>query len=92
MQVHNDGGKHRVIVTKDLPGDRWLKILTGADCRVEVCQSPKVILDKDDVKQLLGSGCSAVLGQLTEVLPCKPMQRAVDAIICSLSHLFANAH
>lgn len=65
--MHNDGGKHRVVVTKDLPGERWLKVLTGADCRVEVCQSAKPILSVDDIKQLIGSSCSGVLGQLTEV-------------------------
>ncbi len=33
--VHNPDGKHRVIVTKDLPGSRWMDILTAANCRVE---------------------------------------------------------
>lgn len=36
VAIHNEGGKHRVVVTKDLPGDRWLNILTRAGCRVEV--------------------------------------------------------
>jgi len=27
-QVHNEGGAMRVVVTKDLPGDRWINILT----------------------------------------------------------------
>lgn len=56
-----------MVVTKDLPGERWLQALTGADCRVEICQSSKPILDVADVKQLIGDKCSAVLGQLTEV-------------------------
>ena len=30
--VHNPGGSRRVIVTKELPGTRWLDILTAADC------------------------------------------------------------
>ena len=67
LQVHNEGGKHRVVVTKDLPGERWLKALTSAGCRVEICQSSKTILSKEDIKQLIGPKCSAVLGQLTEV-------------------------
>lgn len=36
VQVHNPGGAFRVVVTKDLPGTRWLDILTAANCRVEV--------------------------------------------------------
>jgi hypothetical protein len=32
-QVHNEGGRKRVVVTKNLPGQRWLDILTAADCR-----------------------------------------------------------
>ena len=27
-QVHNEGGGKRVVVTKNLPGERWLKVLT----------------------------------------------------------------
>ncbi|KAK9806540.1 hypothetical protein WJX73_009186 [Symbiochloris irregularis] len=66
VKVHNESGSHRVVVTKDLPGERWLQALTTADCRVEICQSSKPILDVADVKELIGSKCSAVLGQLTE--------------------------
>jgi hypothetical protein len=36
LQVHNEGGSKRVVVTKNLPGERWLQILTAAGCRVEV--------------------------------------------------------
>jgi hypothetical protein len=32
-QVHHEGGSKRVIVTKNLPGERWLDILKAADCR-----------------------------------------------------------
>lgn len=38
VEVHNEKGDKRVVVTKELPGDRWLKILTQANCRVEVCE------------------------------------------------------
>ena len=36
VQVHNPSGLKRVVVTKDLPGSRWLEILTSSGCRVEV--------------------------------------------------------
>jgi len=56
-----------VVVTKHLPGDRWLKILTSADCRVEVSQHEDVILSNQLVKDLIGKQCDGVIGQLTEV-------------------------
>ena len=34
-RVHNPSGQRRVIVTKELPGDRWLNFLTDADCKIE---------------------------------------------------------
>jgi hydroxypyruvate reductase 1 len=67
IQVHNEGGKKRVIVTKELPGDRWLEILKLADCRVEVSKHTDTILDNATVKKLIGSRCDGVIGQLTEV-------------------------
>lgn len=66
MEVHNKDGKHRVVVTKSLPGERWLQVLTSNDCRVEVCTSEKTILSNSDIKQLIGSKCDGVIGQLTE--------------------------
>lgn len=60
-----------MIVTKELPGERWLKLLTQADCRVEVSKHPEVITSKDTIKKLIGSQCDGVLGQLTEVCPQK---------------------
>nr|NIV99210.1 hypothetical protein [Candidatus Saccharibacteria bacterium] len=42
-RVHNPSGIRRVIVTKELPGDRWLKFLTDADCKIEICTSPEVL-------------------------------------------------
>ena len=36
--VRNPGGARRVIVTKQLPGSRWLDILVAADC--SRCASP----------------------------------------------------
>lgn len=35
MRIYNPAGAHRVLVTKDLPGERWKEILIAANCRVE---------------------------------------------------------
>lgn len=69
MEVHNAGGALRVLVTKNLPGDRWLKVLTAAGCRVEVCSDPDTILSNEKIKKLIGDKCDGVIGQLTEVRP-----------------------
>jgi hydroxypyruvate reductase 1 len=66
VEVHNESGSKRVIVTKNLPGERWLQILTAAGCRVEVSQHPDVILSNETIKTLIGSKCDGVIGQLTE--------------------------
>ncbi|GLI62175.1 hypothetical protein VaNZ11_004758 [Volvox africanus] len=66
VEVHNDSGSKRVVVTKSLPGDRWLQYLVNADCRVEVCKHPDIILSNATIKQLLGTKCDGVIGQLTE--------------------------
>ena len=52
-QIHNPDGTFRVIVTKALPGRRWLDILTAADCRVEICHSTAV-LDTETIKAAIG--------------------------------------
>ncbi len=36
-ETHHPDGRFRVVATKPLPGERWLELLGGADCRVEVC-------------------------------------------------------
>jgi hydroxypyruvate reductase 1 len=67
VEIHNDKGKHRVVVTKNLPGDRWLKVLTSAGCRVEICKSQDTILSNETIKTLLADRpTKGVLGQLTE--------------------------
>ncbi len=63
--VHNPSGTKRVIVTKQLPGQLWLKRLADADCRVEVCQSPD-ILSVDEIVAAIGDRCDGAIGQLTE--------------------------
>lgn len=64
-KIHNPDGGNRVLVTKDLPGNRWLRLLIRADCRVEVCTSTEV-LEIAEIKAAIGSRCDAVIGQLTE--------------------------
>lgn len=65
-QVHNPDGALRVLVTKELPGDRWLKVLTSSGCRVEICKSEETILDNATITKLLDKKCDGVIGQLTE--------------------------
>ena len=64
-EIHNPAGSKRVIVTKELPGTRWLDILTGAGCKVEICTSTEV-LSVADIRAAMGTQCDGVLGQLTE--------------------------
>jgi hydroxypyruvate reductase 1 len=64
-RVHNDKGNRRVIVTKELPGDRWLKFLTEADCRIEICTSTEM-LSSQEIKAAFGDRCDAAIGQVTE--------------------------
>lgn len=64
-QVYNPEGARRVVVTKVLPGRRWLDILSAADCRIEVCRSTAV-LDTAEIESAIGDRCQAVIGQLTE--------------------------
>lgn len=64
-RIHNQSGSRRVIVTKELPGDRWLDILTKADCKIEICTSPDV-LSIQEIKVAFGDRCDGAIGQLTE--------------------------
>jgi len=64
-RVHNPSGRRRIIVTKELPGDRWLKFLTDAGCKTEICTSPDV-LGIQEIKAAFGDRCDAAIGQLTE--------------------------
>lgn len=63
--VLNPNSKYRVIVTKTLPGSRWIDILTAADCRVDVCQE-KSVLDIETIRAAMGNRCHGAIGQLTE--------------------------
>lgn len=63
--VHNPDGERRVIVTKTLPGQRWLDILVAAGCRVEMCTSDDVV-SGDEIVERMGDSCDGAIGQLTE--------------------------
>ena len=64
-KTHNPSGSKRVIVTKELPGARWLEILTAADCSVDVNTSSDVA-GTEQIKERIGTGCDGAIGQLTE--------------------------
>ncbi|MBW2594900.1 MAG: D-glycerate dehydrogenase [Deltaproteobacteria bacterium] len=64
-KVHNPQGARRVVVTKELPGVRWLEILIQAGCRVDVSTSTD-ILSIGEISSAIGDKCSGVIGQLTE--------------------------
>jgi len=63
--THNPAGTRRVVTTRDLPGERWLEILTAAGYRVDVCSSD-LPLGADDLRDLVGGRCDALVAQLTE--------------------------
>lgn len=64
-EIHNPQGRRRVIVTKSLPGERWLERLQAVDARVEVCTDTR-ILHQHRILEAIGSRCDAAIGQLTE--------------------------
>ncbi len=64
-RTENSSGSQRVIVTKELPGDRWLKLLISADCRIEICTSTRV-LTTAEISKAIGVNCDGAIGQLTE--------------------------
>jgi glycerate dehydrogenase len=64
-RVYNGRGARRVMVTKELPGELWLRALTAADCRVEVCATTEA-LDQAAIVAAIGGHCDAAIGQLTE--------------------------
>lgn len=64
-RTHNPNGTKRVVVTKELPGERWLNLLTAADCRVEIGTSDE-ICTVAEIRAAIGDRCDGVIGQLTE--------------------------
>lgn len=65
LRIVNPAATFRVIVTKELPGDRWLRLLTAAGCRVEIAQGTDV-LGEAEILAAVGDHADAVIGQLTE--------------------------
>lgn len=78
FQVHTPSDrKFRVVVTKELPGDRWLQMLLQAGCQVDICKHSDTILSQDIIKKLISAEKThAVLGQLTEVQSYSSLQKA----------------
>jgi hydroxypyruvate reductase 1 len=64
-RIVNADGRKRVIVTKELPGDRWLQYLTDAGCRVEIFTGTRV-LNHEEIAGAMGDRCDGAIGQLTE--------------------------
>lgn len=65
VKVYNSEGTKRVLVTKPLPGERWLELLS--EFRVEVCDlnAPEdTILTNDKIAALIGDKCDGVIGQV----------------------------
>lgn len=60
-RVHNPAGGRQVIVTKDLPGERWLETLAQADCRVKIYTSTD-ILSTDEIRTAIGNHCDGAIG------------------------------
>jgi len=77
-RIVNPGGSRRVVVTKELPGLRWLQLLTAADCRVEIAQGDD-ILGQAEIVTALGAQADAALGQLTEDWSAKTLGALSDA-------------
>ena len=71
-------GSRRVIVTRQLPGERWLDILSRADCEVEVCRRDRV-LTGHELTTAIGSRCDGCVGQLTEQWG-EPLFAALEAV------------
>jgi hydroxypyruvate reductase 1 len=66
------------VVTKELPGERWLLLLAGADCRIDVCRSSEP-LSSDQIRSLFAGGCVAAIGQLTETWDEQTLTALADA-------------
>jgi hydroxypyruvate reductase 1 len=73
--IHHPSGAHRVLVTRELLGDRWLAILKAADCRVEVNPSDAP-LSESDLIGLIGNACAGLIGQLSDPMTA-PVFRAL---------------
>jgi hypothetical protein len=64
-KIINASGGPRIIVTRDLPGSGWYKILSEAGYRTEIWAEESSLPRKELIEKM-GTGCRAVIGQLTE--------------------------
>ncbi len=63
--LHPDGAL-RVLVTRQLPGFAWKKILVEASARVDIFRGDR-ILAPEEIEAALGTQCDGCIGQLSEV-------------------------
>jgi glycerate dehydrogenase len=63
--IYNPSALYRIIVTRALPGNEWLNILSDAGYRIEVW-ALKEMLSRQGITEGIGNNCKAVIGQLTE--------------------------
>ncbi|MGH9362743.1 MAG: NAD(P)-dependent oxidoreductase, partial [Thermoanaerobaculia bacterium] len=63
--VHRPGGRFRVVVTKVLPGSRWLEALAAVGCETAVSSSREP-LAVEAIREAIGGRCDGAIGQLTE--------------------------
>jgi len=61
----NPSGAKRVVVTKNLPGTRWLEILCDAGCAVDVHQDARE-LTIAEIVAAIGERCDGAIGYPTE--------------------------
>ena len=65
MERHE--GRHRVVVTKDLPGKRWREILAALGCDLFISESRNVLSPAEIASAIRKDGrCDGAIGQLTE--------------------------
>jgi glycerate dehydrogenase len=67
-----------VVVTKELPGERWLQLLTSAGCRIDICASSEP-LPSDHIRATFDGGCAAAIGQLAETWDERTLTALKDA-------------
>jgi glycerate dehydrogenase len=64
-KISNPSGQKRILVTRSLPGEEWLKILSDAGYRTEVRVSVESLPTQYLIERI-GNSCTAIIGQLTE--------------------------
>ena len=64
FRVHGSGPL-KVLVTKELPGARWLEVLAAAGCEVRISASREA-LSREVIERAMDRRCDGVIGQLTE--------------------------